>query len=275
MNPRRLFPLVLLACGQEVTLTGTDGDSDPLATDDDVRPDDVNPPIAVCGSPKVTAEPGQVVDLVGENSYDPDGNQVVSWWWEVVRQPDAASLRLSNGPANLTFTPLYAGVYAMTLVVTNDFGNRSTPCAVEVTVKPSQALYIELIPEYDDDDLALTLAPEGDEDDENERCNQDGCSVDWGKSGDASDDGVFLLDDKDGGPEVIAVPSPATGTFVVGAFDTSSGGLNGVKLADHDVTIVIYKDGVETWRDTRTFEKEGAVLPYAEITFPGGRVVGL
>ena len=110
MNPRRLFPLVLLACGQEVTLTGTDGDSDPLATDDDVRPDDVNPPIAVCGSPKVTAEPGQVVDLVGENSYDPDGNQVVSWWWEVVRQPDAASLRLSNGPANLTFTPLYAGV---------------------------------------------------------------------------------------------------------------------------------------------------------------------
>lgn len=260
--------LGLAACGSETILRGNDRDTDGLPSGDDVRPDDLVPPIAVCAISKDPTQPGEPVSLIGENSYDPDGNLIVNYHWSLVKKPAGSEARLVSGTANIdAFTPDLVGDYAVTLTVTNDFGNPSDPCSREFRAEPAQDLYIELTSEHPTDNIALRVARSSDPED---FCSQDGCSQDWGSSG-ASDDPQFLSDDVTDGADVIAIGSPATGKYTITAYDD----LTGKGLADNAVTVVIYVKGVEKWRGTHTMLKEFSSADFAEISFPAGSVTAL
>lgn len=258
----------LAACGSETTLTGNGGDTDELPSGDDVRPEDKLPPIAVCAITKDPVQPGEAVSLIGENSYDPDGNLIVNYHWSLVQKPVGSVSRLVSGSANVDdFTPDLVGDYAVTLTVTNDFGNPSPPCSRAFSAVPTQGLYVQMTSLYPTDNIALRLAPS---DDLEAFCSQDGCSQDWGASG-ADGDPLFLMDDASGGPEVIAIEAPATGKYTLSAYDD----VKGLKLADNDVTVVVFLDGVEKWRGTQTLLLEKESADFAEIAFPSGNVSAL
>lgn len=263
-----VMALVLSACGSETILRGNGGDTDELPSGDDVRPDDLLPPIAVCAISKDPAQPGEPVSLIGENSYDPDGNLIVNYRWSLVMKPAGSEARLTSGTANVDeFTPDLVGDYGVTLTVTNDFGNPSDPCSRTFRAEPSQDLYVELTSEHPTDNLAVRLARSSDPED---FCSQDGCSQDWGASG-ADGDPLFLSDDVTDGADVVAIGSPATGKYTITAYDD----LTGLGLADNVVTVVVYVGGVEKWRGSHTLLKEMSGADFAEVSFPSGSVTGL
>lgn len=258
----------LAACGSETILRGGDYDTDSLPSGDGVRPDDILPPIAVCAISKDPTQPGEPVSLIGENSYDPDGNLIVNYHWSLVKKPVGSEARLISGTANVdAFIPDLVGDYAVTLTVSNDFGRPSDPCSRSFRVEPSQELYIELTSEHPADNIALRVARSSDPTD---FCSQDGCSQDWGPSG-ADGDPAFLSDDVSNGPDAIAVASPAAGKYTISAYDD----LTGRGLADNLVTVVIYVQGVEKWRGTHTMLKDWNSADFAEISLPSGSVTAL
>lgn len=258
----------LAACGSETTLTGNNGDTDVLPNGDDVRPDDVLPPIAVCAISKDPVQPGEPVSLVGENSYDPDGNLIVNYRWSLLKKPAGSEARIVSGTANIDdFTPDLVGEYIVTLTVTNDFGNPSEPCSRSFQARPSQGIYVELTSAHPTDNIALRVAPS---DDLEDFCSQAGCSQDWGTAG-ASGNPEFLSDDVSDGADVVAIGTPAAGKYTITAYDD----LTGLGLADNEVTVVVYLNGTEKWRGTRTMVKEMTSAEFAEINMPSGNVTAL
>lgn len=78
-------------------------------------PPEVNePPVAVITSPSYV-KAGELVNISGTRSYDPDGT-IVDYYWEIQDKPNA----ISGSSGYYTFP--YIGVYNVTLVVTDDDG---------------------------------------------------------------------------------------------------------------------------------------------------------
>jgi hypothetical protein len=267
MIRRALLPLTLLACGTEVTLRGQEPDDRPP---DDIRNPDTAPPIAICGARPVPAAPLTPVDFVGELSYDPDENPLIGWRWTLVATPDGSSAALPAGAANLPgFQPDLAGEYVATLVVTDDAGNQSPPCAAAVDVVPDHALWIELSWTVGGDDLDLILGRVDASPGADDLCAPGACSQDWGTPSDPTDDPVHALNDVEGtGPELAGILAPEAGTFTVGVADRSTS----VRTSDNAVTLRVWVNGQLQWDDTRIIADEPAYVPFADIAWPSGVV---
>lgn len=230
---------------------------------DDGRNPDTAPPEAICGVQPDPAAPLAPVTWLGENSYDPDGNPLVAWRWTLVARPEGSSATLPGGAANIEgFIPDLAGDYTATLIVTDDYGNPSEPCATTLTAAPQQGLYVELVWEFGGEDLDLYAIP-ADSSDESDACSAAGCATDWASPGDPSDDPTMLQTDIDGtGPEVLTIERPDEDVeIVLGAVDRAPP----FRSADNVATMRVWLAGQLAWEGTKTFSDELQNKPFLRI----------
>lgn len=267
--------LGLEACGSEVRLRRQPRPAQP-ADGEEVRPDDTVPPTAICQATPREVGPFEPVDLVGSDSFDADGVPLIQWAWELVQAPPESNARLPQGAADLDgFTPDLVGNYSAVLTVVNDRGNRSDPCAASFEAVPQDDLYVELTWDLPDENLDLHIVLDGALPGSPGDCVPGNCDHDWGVAGDASDDPYVVHDDVDGtGPDALAIPDPAPGTYQIIVTDDPTS----ARLADNQANVRIYLDGVLVWAGSRTFEDEPGVpgIPlfqgFAAISLPAGTV---
>lgn len=277
----RVLPWILAmgvgleACGSEVRLRRDPRPAQP-ADGEEVRPDDTVPPTAICQATPREVSPYEPVDLVGSDSFDPDGVPLIQWAWELVQAPPESNARLPDGAADLDgFVPDLVGTYSAVLTVINDRGNRSDPCAASFEAVPQDGLYVELTWDLPDENLDLHIVLEGSLPGSAGDCVPGSCDHDWGAAGDPTDDPYVVHDDVDGtGPDALAIPDPAAGTYQIIVTDDPTY----TRLADNQANVRVYVDGVLVWAGSRTFEDEPGVpgIPlfqgFAEISFPAGTV---
>jgi hypothetical protein len=93
-----------------------------------------NPPVAEAGGPYHGASVGAPVTLDGSSSYDPDaGDCIVRYDWQAT-YPNGTSASIYSGTAGtLTWVAPLAGVYTITLTVTDTHGAQDTDTA-ELTI---------------------------------------------------------------------------------------------------------------------------------------------
>jgi hypothetical protein len=274
MKLLRRATLVLLgttlgACGSEVLLTSQGG---PSVTPDSNRPEDVDDPVAVCEASPLPARPMESIDLRGEQSYDPDGVPLINWRWSLISTPQGSATKLPSGSANLNgMIPDAVGTYAAQLTVTNDRGRQSTPCAVSFDVEPTQSLWIELIWEYENDDLDLHVLRNGSTE-AADNCGPDTCELAWGSDSSDLDDPEVLRGDIEGlGPELFGLTEPRDDYYDVYVFDRPTS----VRRADNIAIVTVYIDGEEAWSGYKTIIDEGTATPFVRIYWEDGVVEAL
>jgi hypothetical protein len=229
-------------------------------------------PVAVC-----SVDPSEVeaihgsADWIGSSSYDPNGESIVSYDWQIISAPSGSGDAMPSGGANRRgFVPNLVGEYIGQLIVTNSSGLSSDPCYATLSAIPGGDLWIEMfwVNSGDDMDLHL-LAPSGSLV-SNLDCYYGNCTyggLDWGVRGDASDNPILDLDDIPGtGPENININSPSSGTYTVYVHDYPGSVYNG----RNDVTVNIYVGGILEWTDTRNINSEGYYEPFCEIDWRSG-----
>ena len=103
-------------------------------------------PVAVCSvAPNPVTPPFTPATFDGSNSYDTSGNNIISYYWELVEQPEgsAALLPFNSGIYISDFYADLAGEYVGELTVTNELG-LSDSCRVSLEAIPSQNLWVEM-----------------------------------------------------------------------------------------------------------------------------------
>ena len=135
----------------------TPGDNKPVITDTAVITVDTQdtyqppgPPVAVCDvTPSPIAPPWEAATWIGENSYDPDGELIVSYNWALVSSPAGSIVTMPVGGSNRPdFVPELAGEYIGQLIVSNESGDVSAPCTATLKSIPAENLWIEMYWEY-------------------------------------------------------------------------------------------------------------------------------
>jgi hypothetical protein len=93
-----------------------------------------NPPVAEAGGPYSGSSAGAPVSLDGSSSYDPDtGDYIVQYDWQAT-YPNGTNASIYSGSAGtLTWVAPLAGVYTITLTVTDTHGAQDTDTA-ELTI---------------------------------------------------------------------------------------------------------------------------------------------
>ena len=264
----------LMGCAVEASLVSPGTTQDTSIDPNAPIPPDVTPPNAICGFLPTSTVPGEPVQLIGENSFDPDGLDVTQYRWELALRPDGsrAELPAATGSApNLDgFVPDAIGEYVATLEVTNQLGGMSTPCSTTLVAAPEQRLWIELTWEWPDENLDLHLLEEGATPGSAGDCGGADCTkgLEWGQPG-PDDNPVVLTDDIKGtGPEVLALTTPAAGTYTVVIVDNND--LR--RMADNVAEARIYVDGTLAYQTAVTVSNENSATPIAAVTFPAGTV---
>lgn len=129
-----------------------------------------NPPIADAGEDREVAV-GQVVDLDGSGSYDPDGDPITMWTWAQVSGPDATLSGADTESASFPATD--GGEYIFQLVVSD--GMQNSPA----------------------DQVKITVTGGGDDDDDDSTGDDDDDSGDDDSDGLGDDDDASTGDDDD------------------------------------------------------------------------------
>ena len=272
--------LLLLAGCSEYDLTAPPS-TEVGAVDDveDIVDDGSEPldaPIAVCSSsPPEVQPPFETNQFVGDQSYDPAGQGIVSYSWTLTASPVGSSASLSGSGANRTFTADQAGLYTAQLIVESVDGRVSEPCTTDLNAIPAESLWIEMFWQHSGDDMDLHVLRPGGTPRTPGDCYYANCQyapLDWGVSGSGADDPSLDLDDISfTGPENINIASPEFGTFTVFVHDYPGSSYS----AANDVTVNIYIDGVLVWTDTRTITGEDSDTYFAEVTWPQALVTTL
>lgn len=231
-------------------------------------------PVAVCAASDTTVAPlYESVALFGHDSYDPDGDELTSFWWKLAERPPGSSEVWSRSVADpAAFMPEMSGDYRLELTVMDEHGNVSEPCEVTVSAVPQQDLWVELTWDARDD-LDLHLVQEGGALFSPRDCGWTNCTYygerDWGVYGDHDDDPILDLDDIEGfGPENININTPAAGRYevVIHDFSSPSG------WADTHALLRIHVAGALVFDQSITISGEETVTHVADIDFPSGVV---
>ncbi|MDP6933452.1 MAG: hypothetical protein QGG40_11080 [Myxococcota bacterium] len=261
--------------------TAVEEDSaEPVDTGEPPEPEDPDAPIAVCEvSPNPVAPPFESAAWVGVDSYDPNDEAITDYEWTLLTIPSGSTATMPSGGANRTgFVPDLAGDYVGQLVVTNESGVQSDPCEATLESIPAEDLWVEMYWETDGDDMDLHLLAPGGSIESNSDCYFMNCvdygwgTLDWGTSGDSTDDPTLDLDDITGtGPENINIESPEEDVYTVVVHDYPGSSYT----PDNDVTINVYLNGSMVWTDTRAISGEDTYTVFAEIDWGAGTVTSM
>ena len=230
-------------------------------------------PVAVCQSTSQTVAPlRESIDVMGQESYDPNGFDIIDYSWNLVEQPLGSTVSFSDRSANgYGFTPDLAGTYAFELVVTNDRCIQSDPCRVELEAVPKENLWIELSWEYPYDDMDLHLIRndalfESEGDCYYGNCVSDyGTSLNWGRIDNFEDDPHLDLDDIDGrGPENINILEPSNGSYKIVVHDYPSSEFFG----ENRVFVRIHIDGRLVFDRSVLINGEDTITDIAIVKWP-------
>ena len=207
-------------------------------------------PIADFSCPS-EVDPPTTVQLNANNSYDPNGNEPLSYQWTLHERPSGSSTGIDE--PTLEQTPLFvdaAGDYSVGLVVTNSAELESEPVICDFTAIPDESIHVELAWDTNNTDLDLHMVMEGYDfysyDGDCCWCNP---NPSWGESGNA-DDPNLSLDNRVGyGPEEIHIDTPYNGAYnlIVHFFNDNGGG-------DSTATLRVYLDGVIIAEESRLLE---------------------
>ena len=267
---------------EENDLTPDQQSDDTAVPGEPEAPVEENLPVAVCDvSPNPITPPFESATFDGSASYDPNGHQIVMYYWELVQVPEgsAATLPTFSGMQVPDFMPDLAGDYIAQLTVTNDQGSEDN-CQTTLEAIPAQSLWVEMFWVNSGDDMDLHLIAPGvnwsSALESTNDCYYANCVysfLDWGQQGYAGDDPSLDLDDISGvGPENINVYTPqATGSYTVVVHDYPGSAYQ----PGNDVTVNIYLNGQLTWTDTRTITGEDSYTPFASVNWSTGSVTGL
>ncbi len=194
---------------------------DSEAVQDSDPPRDSDPPVDET-APVADAGLDQEVDLYstvwlnGYGSYDPGGNEPLTYRWTTLSKPAGSTVDISwmAGWATPIFSPDVAGDYRFQLGVTNTLGiSDPTPDQVTVTARqPALEIKLEWDTQPTDIDMHIINSNAGifDSPDDCCFCNM---APNWGGAGDTDDPGLYW-DDIDGyGPEYVTIDAPANGDY--------------------------------------------------------------
>lgn len=276
------IPIALAGCQIENKISNLNLPEGIGECDFDVPPldsEDIKP-IAMCQSNRRQIAPlRESADLFGDESYDPNGYDIIDYQWTLVEQPDGSGVSFSDRSANsYGFTPDLAGDYVFQLVVANDRCVLSDPCEVSLSAVPNEDLWIELSWEHPGDDMDLHLIENNAAYDSEGDCyfgncvSDSGRALDWGQPGILDDNPKLDLDDIDGtGPENINISVPAEGVYTVMIHDYPGSEFYGANTA----SLRIHLAGEIAFEDTVTIEGEDSRTPVAVINWPAMSVDSL
>ncbi len=174
-------------------------------------------PVASIVCPDDTT-PMSTVSFDGSGSYDPNGNEPLTYAWTVTAKPSGSTAALdSDGETGNSLYLDLAGDYTVSLVVTNSLGVPSAPAECDVEAIPTEDIRVELSWDATDSDLDLHLADGTaelyDVPGDLSWCNE---TPDWGVEGFADDDPVWTQIDDDGyGPESAEIVDADNGDYRV------------------------------------------------------------
>lgn len=207
------------------------------------------------GEGMIAGTVGDILDLSGASSSDPDGDALALAWALIEGDPQALEMGATPDAARLTLTR--AEVTVVELLVTDTKGCAAAArLTVEATYPADQALVIELSwSTAVDVDLHLVRAG-GFWDDRFtgtdchfRNCSGPGAGLDWGAAGSPADNPRMLYDSQAYGPEVIVVEQPATTSGAGAAYDAPYR-VGAYYYDDHgepgptDATVRVWLDGV-------------------------------
>ena len=255
----------------------------PDDTSEPGEPVNENAPVADCSvAPNPVTPPFTAATWDGSGSYDPNGEELVMYYWELVQKPEGSSATLPYA-SGITISDFYAdmaGDYIGQLTVTNVSGLTDT-CQVTLEAVPSQNLWVEMFWQYPDEDMDLHLLAPGGTLETDTDCYYSNCKVgswfplDWGQQGSTADDPVLDLDDIPGtGPENINIESPERNgeyTVIVHDYQGSTDDVMGA----NEVTVNIYLSGTLIWSDTKSISGENSYTAFAKINWANQSVTGL
>ena len=193
-------------------------------------------------------DPPTTISLNGQNSFDPQGNEPLTYQWTLLSQPHGSQTTIEE--PTLDYTPLFvdiAGDYEVQLVVQNSIGLPSEPKVCEFTAIPDEAIQVELIWDKANTDVDLHMVMEGYDfytyDGDCCWCNP---NPSWGDPG-IADDPQLSLDNRIGyGPEEIEIETPYDGSYNIFVHY-----FNGNGNGDTTATVKIYLDGVVIAEESR------------------------
>lgn len=254
---------------EEIVSTDT-AEPDPSEPDEAVNED---APVADCSvAPNPVTPPFTAATWDGSASYDPNGEPLVMYYWELVEQPEgsAAALPFGSGIQVPGFYADLAGDYVGQLTVTNQSGLTDT-CQAVLEAIPSQNLWVEMFWQYSGDDMDLHLLAPGGSLETDSDCYYGNCvsggwfPLDWGQQGVTADDPNLDLDDISAiGPENTNIESPQTsGEYTVVVHDYPGSVYEGA----NEVTINIYLAGSLIWSKTKTISGEDSYTDFATINW--------
>jgi len=234
-------------------------------------------PVAVCSASNDVLPPiRESVDMFGEESYDPNGYEIIDYQWTLVERPQGSAVDSRESDVNqYGFTPDVVGSYVMELVVTNELCIQSEPCQVQVQAVPDGDMWVEMYWLHPNDDMDLHLIQNNSPYESDGDCYYGNCvtsdgymRLDWGESG-TDDDPQLDLDDINGvGPENINIAEPVSGNYRVVVHDYPGSEMFGA----NEVTVRIYVAGEVAYEQTKTIEGEDSYTPFADIVWPSGEI---
>ncbi|MBX2803289.1 MAG: PKD domain-containing protein [Myxococcales bacterium] len=212
---------------------------------------------------------------IGNSSYAADGGPL-TYEWSLVDAPTGSNTEFPPGsqhsPNRLEFSPDLAGTYTARLIVTDEFGQASDPCFVDLKAIPANELWVEMFWEHASDDMDLHLVRDDGSPFSSQDCFFDNCigGLSWGPAGPAGNPALDLDDIPGTGPENINVERPEDLTYRVFVHDYTLAYTHFTPA--NDVTVRIHIDGELVWEDTRSISGEDTFEHFADIHWATGEV---
>ena len=245
---------------------------DEVTEDTEEGGEDSDEPIADAGADQEIA-PLDYALLDGSDSYDPMGNEPLTYKWSFVSTPSGSGVSLSDATSpKPRFMADLAGTYELQLEVTNSVGvSDPTPDTVVVEAVPATSFYVQLTWDTTMDlDLHLLDGSGGIFKDPGD-CNYCNLNPNWGDRSDALDDASLDIDAIYGyGPETITIEAPADGSYEILVHFYGEGGATSCSgpCDASEATVDLYVDGTLTKSWTETIKQAGDVWQVGTLDWP-------